>query len=247
MTPLSDALRAQVNAFDLAWKNGHRTFAIRVLESFRLTLRDDPHAPPEAWYALATIEAQIENFLAAGWSLARMFSPTLRECCTPEGVLSGHWLNRQAFLRTPALERAVQFVIAYEEALRTLPMSGIYVVTSIEPPAGLAPPPIPPSEPEPDAPLDLETGLRQAEVLLDALLSGATAGPWTDDEDEAMYRLHGSAGPAGGTRQILKAAKTGTPYAEYWPCPADAALLRAAPSLRDALQNLVLLIRETHA
>ena len=63
-----------------------------------------------------------------------------------------------------------------------------------------------------------------------ARLAAATEGPWWFDEDDKVWRLHGIAArldnpPLGETvvnKQILKAPKTDTPYAEYWPDPADA-------------------------
>lgn len=69
----------------------------------------------------------------------------------------------------------------------------------------------------------------------------ATPGPWWSDEDELMWRLHGVRGytpampdlgiaPQVINRQILKAPKSGTPYAEYWPNEADAAFIVAARS-----------------
>ena len=67
--------------------------------------------------------------------------------------------------------------------------------------------------------------------------AAATEGPWWVDEDEQCWRLHGVAFriPADPplpaqvmNRQILKAPKTGTPYAEYWPDRDDAALIEHA-------------------
>jgi hypothetical protein len=79
----------------------------------------------------------------------------------------------------------------------------------------------------------------------------ATAGPWWFDEDDQVFRLHGVykiiPSFAEGipdqvlNHQILKAPKTGTPYAEYWPNKADAAFIVAArtdvPRLADALEK----------
>lgn len=79
----------------------------------------------------------------------------------------------------------------------------------------------------------------------------ATTGPWWFDEDELTWRLHGVHAmiPAQMdglipeqvmNHQILKAPKTGTPYAEYWPNEADAAFIVAArtdvPRLVKALE-----------
>lgn len=77
-----------------------------------------------------------------------------------------------------------------------------------------------------------------------ALLAGikerteaATPGPWWSDDGEDCWRLHGVAAriPAHGpvpeqvvNKQILKAPKQGTPYAEYWPGEADALFIIAA-------------------
>lgn len=67
---------------------------------------------------------------------------------------------------------------------------------------------------------------------------GATPGPWWHDEDDKVWRLHGVRAvlpsPIKGlpgqvvNLQILKAPKTGTPYAEYWPGEADTAFITAA-------------------
>jgi hypothetical protein len=66
----------------------------------------------------------------------------------------------------------------------------------------------------------------------------ATAGPWWFDEDDQVFRLHGVYKIIPSfmegipdqilNHQILKAPKTGTPYAEYWPNEADAAFIVAA-------------------
>lgn len=52
--------------------------------------------------------------------------------------------------------------------------------------------------------------------------AAATDGVWRAQDGEQCWTLH--ADPV----QILKAPKTGTPYAEYWPNEADAALLEHA-------------------
>jgi hypothetical protein len=69
------------------------------------------------------------------------------------------------------------------------------------------------------------------------ITAAATEGPWWYDESEDCWRLHGVAfrvpphmNPDGSVlipeqvmnKQIAKAPKHGTPYAEYWPDPADA-------------------------
>lgn len=73
------------------------------------------------------------------------------------------------------------------------------------------------------------TELRVAQIR--ARTEAATPGPWWADETRECWRLHGAAFtvPAQGevpgqvmNRQILKAPKCGTPYAEYWPGAADA-------------------------
>jgi hypothetical protein len=69
-----------------------------------------------------------------------------------------------------------------------------------------------------------------------ARLAAATPGPWWCDEDELVWRLHGVAArfdnpPFGETvvnKQILKAPKANTPYAEYWPDGHDAAFITHA-------------------
>lgn len=64
----------------------------------------------------------------------------------------------------------------------------------------------------------------------------ATPGPWWSDQSEDVYRLHGVAFRTPPpfeqvvNKQIAKAAKTGTPYAEYWPDAADDAFITSARS-----------------
>ena len=78
--------------------------------------------------------------------------------------------------------------------------------------------------------------LRRAAEKMRGLAYAATEGPWWFDEDEHCWRLHGVFGriPADPpipeqvmNKQILKAPKSGTPYAEYWPDAADAAWITA--------------------
>jgi hypothetical protein len=73
-------------------------------------------------------------------------------------------------------------------------------------------------------------------VALEALARHSVAGPWWTQESDDAWQLFAAAGePAGHGFQIIKAAKHGTPYAEYWPTKADAeylvAVLNAAPTL----------------
>jgi hypothetical protein len=81
--------------------------------------------------------------------------------------------------------------------------------------------------------------LRAAAKLMRERAEAATPGPWWSDDSDQCWRLHGvhAVIPAAmfpGTdevmipeqvmnHQILKAPKSGTPYAEYWPHEADAA------------------------
>lgn len=88
-----------------------------------------------------------------------------------------------------------------------------------------------------------ETGENPAEVMRSAAdlmrerAQAATPGPWWADESENCWRLHGVAFKVPPqkfddgsvmipeqviNKQILKAPKHGTPYAEYWPDEADA-------------------------
>jgi hypothetical protein len=90
-------------------------------------------------------------------------------------------------------------------------------------------------------------------AAIKARAESATAGPWWFDEDDQVFRLHGVytiippfiEGMPGQVvnHQILKAPKTGTPYAEYWPNEADAAFIVAArtdvPRMADALEKLL--------
>jgi hypothetical protein len=90
-----------------------------------------------------------------------------------------------------------------------------------------------------------------------AVEQAATQGPWTHDEDELMWRLHGTAymtearldgriPPQRLTLQILKAPKTGTPYAEYWPVPQDAAFITEARTALPALLAVARRLAEAH-
>lgn len=87
---------------------------------------------------------------------------------------------------------------------------------------------------EPD---ELSNELNAIEVREQA----ATRGPWWFDEDDLMWRLHGVRDVIPPqldglipeqviNHQILKAPKSGTRYAEYWPSEADAAFIAAARS-----------------
>lgn len=76
-----------------------------------------------------------------------------------------------------------------------------------------------------------------------------TGGPWWFEEDEHCWQLFG--GRASQTltfdgisfesythpRQILKAPKKDTPYAEYWPVGPDAHLIAASPDLYAAVPD----------
>ncbi len=75
---------------------------------------------------------------------------------------------------------------------------------------------------------------RLAEIT--ARHAAATEGPWWFDESANCWRLHGIGGRMPSVpslnigeqtvnKQILKAPKHGTPYAEYWPDPEDAELI----------------------
>lgn len=85
---------------------------------------------------------------------------------------------------------------------------------------------------------------------LEALTEAATPGPWWFEDSAMCWRLHGVAGviPAQPpipeqviNHQILKAPKSGTPYAEYWPSEADGELIVAA---RNALPGLLEELRQ---
>ena len=82
----------------------------------------------------------------------------------------------------------------------------------------------------------------------------ATEGPWWSDQSEECYRLHGvmfrtPAGPGGFpppqvmNKQIAKAPKQDTPYAEYWPGEADDAFITNArtdvPRLLAAVEKVL--------
>lgn len=78
-------------------------------------------------------------------------------------------------------------------------------------------------------------------------MSAHTAGPWWAEDSADCWRLMGGAAhPHAHGMQILKAPKHGTPYAEYWPHAADAALIVAAPDLLaacEALQSALDIVR----
>lgn len=81
------------------------------------------------------------------------------------------------------------------------------------------------------------------------LLSKATPGPWYAEDGGKVWQLFARRimplpegtpdelrelmpdGMEGHPLQLIKAAKEGTPYAEYWPESGDAALIAAAPDL----------------
>jgi hypothetical protein len=90
----------------------------------------------------------------------------------------------------------------------------------------------------------------------------ATPGPWWFDESDWCWRLHGVAFkippqlfPDGEVmipeqvvnKQILKAPKTGTPYAEYWPDAADAAFIVTARTAMPLLLAAVEAVLNLHA
>ena len=92
--------------------------------------------------------------------------------------------------------------------------------------------------------------LRAAAARVREIGAAATGGPWWSDQSEQCYRLHGvhaKLPPAWPglpeqvmNRQILKAPKTGTPYAEYWPSPADDAWMTTVhPGLAEPLAALL--------
>jgi hypothetical protein len=82
------------------------------------------------------------------------------------------------------------------------------------------------------------SGDQEVPAAIATRLAAATPGPWWFDESEDTWCLHGVAArfdnpPLGETvvnKQILKAPKVGTPYAEYWPDAADADFIAHAHS-----------------
>lgn len=83
---------------------------------------------------------------------------------------------------------------------------------------------------------DLYTLCRAHVKRLLGIAQSATRGPWWFDEDDLMWRLHGVGAVLQAqppfpeqimNRQILKAPKKNTPYAEYWPSSFDAAYMIA--------------------
>ena len=72
---------------------------------------------------------------------------------------------------------------------------------------------------------------RELDRLL-ALSVTCLPGPWEIEETDDAWMLHSApVKPGGPTMQILKAAKHGTPYAEYWPGPAEAELICRARTI----------------
>lgn len=64
---------------------------------------------------------------------------------------------------------------------------------------------------------------------LDRLITledNATRAPWWQEDTSDAWMLFGGDPSAHGL-QLIKAPKHGTPYAEYWPTPQDAALIIA--------------------
>lgn len=81
---------------------------------------------------------------------------------------------------------------------------------------------------------------------------GVTEGPWWFDETDNDWRLHGVGHRIPpqlggkipeqiGNHQILKAAKRGTPYSEFWPSPEDGVFIMKSrelvPRLRAAVER----------
>ncbi|MFF2612672.1 hypothetical protein [Kitasatospora sp. NPDC058046] len=87
----------------------------------------------------------------------------------------------------------------------------------------------------PIPPLDLDA--------IQARADAATPGPWRATDDDDTWRMHGTHPRIPGMKwQILKAPKANTPYAEYWPSPADAEFIVQArqdvPALLARVQEL---------
>ena len=70
----------------------------------------------------------------------------------------------------------------------------------------------------------------------------ATPEPWSSDESDGCWRLHGT-GIVPGCVQILKAPKRDTPFAEYWPSSADAALITTYRSMAPLLARALVQAR----
>lgn len=94
---------------------------------------------------------------------------------------------------------------------------------------------------------DLEAIERRADA--------ATEGPWYCDETDQVWRLLGAHTVVRAQEhvpalradwQILKAPKTGTPYAEYWPSAADAAFITQARTDIPALLRHVRALEEAN-
>jgi hypothetical protein len=82
--------------------------------------------------------------------------------------------------------------------------------------------------------------LHAAAELIRTRAEAASPGPWISDDDEQCWRLHSDPDPRFPTTQILKAPKHGTPYAEYWPDPADADhIVRWNPRTAKAVANVL--------
>lgn len=73
--------------------------------------------------------------------------------------------------------------------------------------------------------------------------AGMPTGEWGADETDDAWRLFLYTSPTAHGNQILKAPKHGTPYAEYWPMPAEAAYILAACNAFPALLAEVQFLR----
>lgn len=69
-----------------------------------------------------------------------------------------------------------------------------------------------------------------------AFEQAATPGPWEAEDHDDCWQLFGAVTTFGHPMQLIKAPKSGTPYAEYWPDEADADFIVTA---RTAMPLLV--------
>ena len=83
-------------------------------------------------------------------------------------------------------------------------------------------------------------------AFLDRLRKAASPGRWWAEDGREHWQLFVSENPDYHGRQIIKAPKAGTPYAEYWPNEYDAALIVAALNTLPAFLDLALSARLTH-
>lgn len=96
--------------------------------------------------------------------------------------------------------------------------------------------PVPPADPAPRSPEGTADETTAALERWKQATEAATPAPWGDEDSDDCWRLFGALTTGRHPLQLIKAPKRGTPYAEYWPTPADAEFIVTA---RTAMPRLV--------